>query len=276
MSRWMIEKNGTGIEKSGTGIEKSGTGIEKSGTGIEKSGTGIEKSGTGIQKFLLTCTITALTLATHVNAAELRPEGFMQVAVDHGQVSVMWNIDGNTFVGKGSQVGTFTQVSLFEISINDDYASPEIAGGGTGKEIAGGGTGSEIAGGGTGSEIAGGGTGSEIAGGGTGSEIAGGGTGSEIAGGGTGSEIAGGGTGNTIQIAGGGTGSESVFITLPMGIGLEMEIILGCNTATVSVLDSTDYSEVVTFDNINVMGNTGLCRSDFNKVNKPGRGARTN
>ena len=47
MSRWTIEKSGTGIEKSGTGIEKSGTGIEKSGTGIEKSGTGIEKSGTG-------------------------------------------------------------------------------------------------------------------------------------------------------------------------------------------------------------------------------------
>ena len=44
MSRWMIEKSGTGIEKAGTGIEKAGTGIEKSGTGIEKSGTGIEKS----------------------------------------------------------------------------------------------------------------------------------------------------------------------------------------------------------------------------------------
>ena len=44
MSRWMIEKSGTGIEKAGTGIEKAGTGIEKAGTGIEKSGTGIEKS----------------------------------------------------------------------------------------------------------------------------------------------------------------------------------------------------------------------------------------
>ena len=50
MSRWIIEKDGTGIEKSGTGIEKAGTGIEKSGTGIEKSGTGIEKAGTGIEK----------------------------------------------------------------------------------------------------------------------------------------------------------------------------------------------------------------------------------
>ncbi|MDH3789243.1 MAG: hypothetical protein OES53_11845, partial [Xanthomonadales bacterium] len=57
MSRWMIEKSGTGIEKAGTGIEKSGTGIEKSGTGIEKSGTGIEKSGTGIRHGLLACTL---------------------------------------------------------------------------------------------------------------------------------------------------------------------------------------------------------------------------
>ena len=48
MSRWMIEKDGTGIEKSGTGIEKSGTGIEKSGTGIEKSGTGVRRACSGI------------------------------------------------------------------------------------------------------------------------------------------------------------------------------------------------------------------------------------
>ena len=59
MSRWTIERSGTGIEKSGTGIEKSGTGIEKSGTGIEKSGTGIEKSGTGIRRGLM-----AVSLAT--------------------------------------------------------------------------------------------------------------------------------------------------------------------------------------------------------------------
>ncbi len=231
MSRWIIEKSGTGIEKSGTGIEKSGTGIEKSGTGIEKSGTGIEKSGTGIRKGLLACSITALALATQVSAAEVRPEGFMQVAVDQGQVSVMWTIDGNTFIGKGSQVGTFTQVSLFELSVNES-SSVEIAGGGTGIEIAGGGTGIEIAGGGTGIEIAGGGTGIEIAGGGTG-----------------------------IEIAGGGTGIESVFITLPAGIGLEMEITLGCQTASVTVLDS-NFAEVVSFNNIQVMGNTGLCESN--------------
>jgi hypothetical protein len=284
MSRWHIEKNGTGIEKSGTGIEKSGTGIEKSGTGIEKSGTGIEKSGTGIQRVLLACAIVATTFASQVNASEIRPEGLMSVTADQGQVSVMWNIDGNTFVGKGSQVGTFTQISLFELSVSNDSnmidiagggtgteiagggTGTEIAGGGTGKEIAGGGTGVEIAGGGTGVEIAGGGTGIEIAGGGTGVEIAGGGTGTEIAGGGTGVEIAGGGTGTTIQIAGGGTGTESVFLTLPAGTGLEMEIILGCKTASVTVLDSS-YAEVVSFTNIPVMGDTGMCVDGGNGFN---------
>ena len=127
MSRWKIEKNGTGIEKNGTGIEKSGTGIEKSGTGIEKSGTGIEKSGTGIRRSLLACSIAALAFTSQLNAAEIRPEGLMQVTVDQGQVSVMWNIDGNTFVGKGSQLGTFTQLSLFEISVSGSN-SIEIAG----------------------------------------------------------------------------------------------------------------------------------------------------
>ena len=67
MSRWLIEKSGTGIEKSGTGIEKSGTGIEKSGTGIEKFGTGIEKSGTGIRQGLLVLALTAITFATLCN-----------------------------------------------------------------------------------------------------------------------------------------------------------------------------------------------------------------
>ncbi|HEY5776698.1 MAG TPA: hypothetical protein VIS57_11470, partial [Xanthomonadales bacterium] len=125
------------------------------------------------------------------------------------------------------------QVSLFEISINSNSPGVEIAGGGTGIEIAGGGTGSKT-------------------------QIAGGGTGIEIAGGGTGIEIAGGGTG--IEIAGGGTGIDSVYITLPTGTGLELEIEMGCNSATVSVLDSTDFSEVVSFNNIQVLGDTGLCQ----------------
>ena len=68
--------------------------------------------------------------------------------------------------------------------------------------------------------------------------------------------VTGGGTG--IEIAGGGTGNESVFLTLPDGTGLEMEITLGCKTASVSVLDS-NYAEVVAFSDIPVMGDTGLC-----------------
>jgi hypothetical protein len=73
MSRWIIEKDGTGIEKSGTGIEKSGTGIEKAGTGIEKSGTGIEKSGTGIRHGLLACSLAALVSAGNVSAGQVDP-----------------------------------------------------------------------------------------------------------------------------------------------------------------------------------------------------------
>ena len=37
-----------------------------------------------------------------------------------------------------------------------------------------------------------------------------------------------------------------------------MEITLGCKTASVTVLDST-YAEVVSFYNIPVMGDTGMC-----------------
>ncbi len=240
MSRWMIEK-------SGTGIEKSGTGIEKSGTGIEKSGTGIEKSGTGIQKYLFALSLACVTFAAQISAAEIAPGGLMQVVADQGRISVMWVIDGNTFVGKASQTGTHTQLSLFEVSVGYSPSVVDIAGGGTGTEIAGGGTGSQT----------------KIAGGGTGIEIAGGGTGIEIAGGGTGTEIAGGGTGAKIQIAGGGTGSEAVFITLPKGIGLGVEVSLGCQKASVSVLD-TNSVEVVTFNNVQIMGDTGLCDSGDN------------
>ena len=57
---------------------------------------------------------------------------------------------------------------------------------------------------------------------------------------------------------GGGTGQEAVAITLPTNTGLEMEITLGCQTASVTVLDA-NYAEVVSFDNIPVMGDTGMC-----------------
>ena len=92
MSRWMIEKDGTGIEKSGTGIEKAGTGIEKSGTGIEKAGTGIEKSGTGIEKSgtgirrgLLACSLAAIVSVGNVNAGNVDPAGSLQIVVLEGK-----------------------------------------------------------------------------------------------------------------------------------------------------------------------------------------------
>jgi hypothetical protein len=72
--------------------------------------------------------------------------------------------------------------------------------------------------------------------------------------------VAGGGTGNTIQIAGGGTGADSISITLPSGTGLAMEVSLGCQSASVSIFDAS-YTEVVAFNNVTVMGSTGLCSS---------------
>ncbi|MFC1777900.1 hypothetical protein ACFL3I_11280, partial [Pseudomonadota bacterium] len=76
-------------------------------------------------------------------------------------------------------------------------------------------------------------------------------------------EVTGGGTG--IEVTGGGTG---IAITLPTYTGLEMEISLGCQTASVSIIDS-DYVEVATFNNIPVMGDTGLCESS---AKQPRRG----
>ena len=259
MSRWLIEKSGTGIEKSGTGIEKSGTGIEKSGTGIEKSGTGIEKSGTGIRKGFLACSLAALTFAANLNAAT-NPKGVMTIVVENGSVTASWILGGSAFIGGGELNGASTYFSLMEFSrsagvVNSDSRSKgnsrlDIAGGGTGEDIAGGGTGEDIAGGGTGEDIAGGGTGDDIAGGGTGDDIAGGGTGDYIAGGGTGDDAAG---ANTILIAGGGTGDDAYAITLPDGVQMQMEVSLGCATATIYVLDSAGY-EITSFENIRYKG----------------------
>jgi len=257
MSRWMIEKDGTGIEKSGTGIEKSGTGIEKSGTGIEKSGTGIEKSGTGIEKSgtgirkgLLALSMASIAFASQASANQLQPEGTLSLVVQNDTLMVSWIIDGSIFSGVSTLNGSIANLSLTEITL----ARPGV-------EVTGGGTGIEVTGGGTGVEVTGGGTGKEVTGGGTGVEVTGGGTGIEVTGGGTGIEVTGGGTG--IEVTGGGTGQESIFINLPAGTGLEMEISLGCHTASVSVLDS-NFTEVVSFNNIQVMGNTGLCESGSN------------
>ena len=117
MSRWIIEKDGTGIEKSGTGIEKAGTGIEKSGTGIEKSGTGIEKSGigiekagTGIRRGLLACSFAAITLASSVNAGMVNPEGSLQVVVQNNTVAVSWIIGDSIFSGISPLSGSYANL----------------------------------------------------------------------------------------------------------------------------------------------------------------------
>ena len=249
MSRWMIEKSGTGIEKSGTGIEKSGTGIEKSGTGIEKSGTGIEKSGTGIEKSgtgirkgLLALSMVSIAFASQLNANQLQPEGNLNLVVQNDTLMVSWIIDGSVFSGVSTLNGSATNLSLTELKLAQPNPFLDVTGGGTGTEVTGGGTGTEVTGGGTGKEVTGGGTGTEVTGGGTGSAI----------------QVTGGGTG--IEVTGGGTGAETLAITLPAGTGLEMEVTLGCRTATVTVLDS-NFTEVVSFNNVQVMGNTGLCDS---------------
>ncbi|MBT8038852.1 MAG: hypothetical protein HKO85_09320, partial [Xanthomonadales bacterium] len=165
MSRWTIEKNGTGIEKSGTGIEKSGTGIEKSGTGIEKSGTGIEKSGTGIRRALLACTLATVTCAASLQAAPVDPAGSLQVVVQDNAIAVSWIIGESVFSGVTARSGSFANLMLTEVSLNVPTHNIDVTGGGTGAEtqVTGGGTGAktQVTGGGTGAktQVTGGGTG---------------------------------------------------------------------------------------------------------------------
>jgi hypothetical protein len=283
MSRWTIEKDGTGIEKSGTGVERSGTGIEKSGTGIERSGTGIEKSGTGIQRFVFACALAFISFASNLQAGALSPSGSLQLVVDQDTVAVSWIIDGSVFSGISPLSGSFASLQLTEIALASQPAAVDVTGGGTDSStlVTGGGTGSsplvtgggtggslQITGGGTGgkTEVTGGGTGFsvQVTGGGTGSStlVTGGGTGSStlVTGGGTGSSalVTGGGTGSSVLVTGGGTGAEAIAITLPDGTGLAMNISLGCGSATVTVLDS-NFAPVAMFNNVNVVGDTGLC-----------------
>jgi len=267
MSRWKIEKSGTGIEKSGTGIEKSGTGIEKSGTGIEKSGTGIEKSGTGIRHNLIAFALVAISITSQVGASDgLNPAGTMQIVVERNTVAVSWIVDGSVFSGVSNLSGAYANLGLTEIGLANPIFEPLVAGGGTGKEVAGGGTGKDVAGGGTGKEVAGGGTGADVAGGGTGANVAGGGTGANVAGGGTGfdsySDQA-----SSILVAGGGTGADAIIITLPNGTAMQMEVSLGCNVANVSIMDGS-FVEVVNFSNVPVFGASSFCSS-----NSPGYGS---
>jgi hypothetical protein len=242
MSRWMIEKDGTGIEKSGTGIEKSGTGIEKSGTGIEKSGSGIRRG-------LIACSMAAFVFAGNLNAGSIDPAGSLQLVVQNNKVAVSWIIGDSIFSGVSSLDGSYANLLLTEIALTPHGLGTEIAGAGTGKEIAGAGTGKEIAGAGTGIEIAGAGTGIEIAGAGTGTEIAGAGTGSHI------------------LIAGAGTGTDAITITLPEGTGMAMEISMGCKFATVAVIDSNSV-QVIAFNKVPLIGSPEFCNKRFGNGRK--------
>ena len=167
MSRWTIEKSGTGIEKSGTGIEKSGTGIEKSGTGIEKSGTGIEKSGTGIRRGLLACTLAAVACAGNIQAATVDPAGSLQIVVNNDRVAVSWIIGDSIFSGVSTLSGSYANLMLTEVALSTPQLGTEVTGNGTGSstQVTGNGTGSstQVTGNGTGSTIlvTGNGTGAE-------------------------------------------------------------------------------------------------------------------
>src|SRR5210317_1975975 len=144
MTRWFIEKSGTGIEKAGTGIEKSGTGIEKSGTGIEKSGTGIEKSGTGIRRGFLACTLAALSCAGNVQAGNIDPAGSLQIVVNNDTVAVSWIIGDSVFSGVSSLNGSFANLMLTEVALSAPTLGVDVTGTGTGSDtlVTGTGTGS--------------------------------------------------------------------------------------------------------------------------------------
>ena len=240
MSRWMIEKDGTGIEKSGTGIEKSGTGIEKSGTGIEKSGTGIEKSGTGIRRALLACSLAAIAFAGNIQASSISPAGSLQLVVQNNTIAASWIIGDSVFSGVSSMNGSFASLMLTEIALTKPSMETEIAGSGSGSSA-------KIAGSGSGSSA-------KIAGSGSGSSA-------QIAGSGSGSaaQIAGSGSGSQIFIAGSGSGAQAIAITLPDGTGMAMEVSMGCGSAKVSIVDSFSVP-IVTFSSVKVIGGAEFCR----------------
>ena len=283
MSRWMIEKNGTGVEKSGTGIEKSGTGIEKSGTGIERSGTGIEKSGTGIRRGLLAFAMAGAMFTGNINAGNVDPAGSLQIVVQNNTIAVSWILGDSVFSGVTRLSGSYAKLMLTEVALapqdsalqvtgNGTGSSTDVTGNGTGssKEVTGNGTGSstEVTGNGTGSstEVTGNGTGSssEVTGNGTGNsgEVTGNGTGNsgEVTGNGTGysGEVTGNGTGSSVQVTGNGTGSEAINIVFPQSTGMFMEVSMACGTASVTVVDET-FAPIVEFAAVRVIGDAAFC-----------------
>lgn len=264
MSRWIIEKDGTGIEKSGTGIEKAGTGIEKSGTGIEKSGTGIEKSGTGIEKAgtgirrgLLACSFAAMTFASSLNAGAVNPEGSLQVVVQNNTVAVSWIIGDSIFSGISPLSGSYASLMLTEVALGSPPNEIQVTGNGTGSSTAvtGNGTGSstKVTGNGTGSsvKVTGNGTGSsvKVTGNGTGAAtmVTGNGTGSsvQVTGNGTGSsvQVTGNGTGSSIQVTGNGTGS-SVQVT-GNGTGSAVQVTGNGTGASIQVTGNGTGAEAI-------------------------------
>jgi len=263
MSRWTIEKDGTGIEKSGTGIEKSGTGIEKSGTGIEKSGTGIEKSGTGIRRSALACSLAALVLAGSVHAGNVEPAGSLQLVVQNNKVAVSWIIGESVFSGISSLSGSYANLMLTEVALGSQFSGLDVTGNGTGTLVTGNGTGNSIkvTGNGTGSSI-------QVTGNGTGAsvKVTGNGTGSSIrvTGNGTGSSVrvTGNGTGSSIRVTGNGTGADAITITLPNGTGMAMEVSVNCGFAQVTVSDFNS-APIVAFSNVPVIGGSGFCSGGF-------------
>ncbi|MEJ8567556.1 hypothetical protein [Elongatibacter sediminis] len=293
MSRWTIERSGTGVERSGTGIEKSGTGIEKSGTGIEKSGTGIEKSGTGIQRCIslvpravFACVIALGTFASTVQASgNINPAGTLQLVANNGTMAVSWIFDGSVFAGVAPLTGSYANLTLTEVALSAPPMDVEVTGNGTGASlhVTGNGTGSslEVTGNGTGSavHVTGNGTGSaahvtgngtgfsvEVTGNGTGSsrEVTGNGTGRSVlvTGNGTGSavDVTGNGTGRSVQVTGNGTG-RSVLVT---GNGS------GADAIRITLPEGTGMAMEVSLGcgkaSVAVMGQSGAALATFNNV----------
>ena len=269
MSRWTIEKSGTGIEKSGTGIEKSGTGIERAGTGIKNAGFGIEKSGTGIRRGFLAFSLATVLGVGSIEAAPVDPAGTLTIIVQNEVVTASWMIDDSVFSGVSLLSGTYASLMLTEVSLGVVNPGLDVTGNGTGssKHVTGNGTGSstKVTGNGTGSsvQVTGNGTGSsvQVTGNGTGSDtqVTGNGTGSNVlvTGNGTGSSVlvTGNGTGSSILVTGNGTGANA--ITLPNGTGISMEVSIGCGEADVTIVGD-DFIPIAEFKGVQVSGSS-LC-----------------
>ena len=263
MSRWTIEK-------SGTGIEKSGTGIEKAGSGIEKAGTGIRKANSMVQRVFVTCSVASMLFSGGIHAGDLDTAGALQIVNSDQTLAVSWIIDGSVFVGVAPLNGSYANLMLTEVALSPSFAdeviSTKVTGNGTGSNV-------QVTGNGTGFSV-------QVTGNGTGSsgQVTGNGTGSsgQVTGNGTGSsgQVTGNGTGSTIAVTGNGSGADAIRITLPGSTGLAMEISIACGAANVTVLDAS-FVPVVSFENVAVIGDTEFCSSEELAVmTGPGRDFR--